>query len=566
MTYHGRQTGWTVDQALAAQGLAYQGLGYFAPNSDAAPPPGQTFTWVGGAGNNGSWTDAQDWHPASVPGATASVVFDTGSPNGYTVSGNDTISAITISGDNVTFDGTVTESSKGAEFFLNVGDDGQLTIDQNGSVTGEAINMTGGTLLTVEGSLIATYIYADSVIVEGLSGQLVTSATAYINQLYVQDGGSFTGNVSINNGGSIYLDTSSNFGGSLVTMVGSGLIYLSAAPETSGGQAGFGDNIATAANAYLTLGADPGVTLTIGGVISGGSALLVQGGTVELAGINTYTGFTEAMDGGTLQVDGPGSIASDLIFLSDGGFVNEASSTPYSDTVVAGGSSDTVDALGGGLLVFAGTSGVLNFVGGATASTVLGGAGILYATGGSAGDLIFGGTSGHDVMYTGAGNSTLVGGAGASLYADGAGSAVLVAGGANVLADASQDTGNVTVFGAAGDAISVSGGAGTLTAVVNDANASIYGGHGTADVFAGGGSLSLDYVVGFGGGTSNVFGFNSASDLISLFGYAAGAAQQALDSETVSGGNTYLELADQTHINLFGVTNLTMANFTMAPT
>jgi len=556
MTFHGRQAGWTMDQGLAAPGP-----GYFVPNTDAAPPAQQNFKWVGGAGGNGSWTDAQDWKPASVPGANASVVFATGRANGYTVGGDDTVSAITISGDNVTFDGTVTEASKGPEFFINVSDGGQLTIDQNSSVTGQALNMTGGTLLTVEGSLIATYIYADVMIVEGLDGQVIASDTTEVNQLYVQDGGSFTGNVSVNNGGSITIDTSSNFGGAQISMAGSGLIYAAAAAQTGGGDVGVGDNIVTAADAYLTLGADPGVTLTLGGVISGGSALLVDSGTVELAGIDTYTGFTEAMDGATLQIDQPGSIGTDLVFLSDGGFTNEISSTPYADTIVAGGASDTVNAVGGGLVVFAGTSNVLNFIGGAAASTVFGGAGVLYATGGSAGDLIFGGTSGRDILYTGAGNSTLVGGAGASLYADGAGNSVLVAGGTNVLAGALQDTGNVTVFGAAGDAISVEGGAGNVTAVVNDANASIYGGHGTMNVFGGGGSLSLDYVVGFGGGTTNVVGFDAAHDVISLVGYAQGTAQQAFASETVSGGNTYLELSDQTHINLIGVTNLTLANF-----
>jgi hypothetical protein len=50
--------------------------------------------------------------------------------------------------------------------------------------------------------------------------------------------------------------------------------------------------------------------------------------------------------------------------------------------------------------------------------------------------------------------------------------------------------------------------------------------------------------------------------MINLFGYANGTAQQALASETVAGGNTYLALSDNTRIDLFGVTNLTMANFT----
>jgi hypothetical protein len=166
------------------------------------------------------------------------------------------------------------------------------------------------------------------------------------------------------------------------------------------------------------------------------------------------------------------------------------------------------------------------------------------------------------MIYSGNGNSTLVGGAGASLFGNGAGDAVLVAGGAGVTADASQDTGSVTVFGAANDAINVLGGDGSVTAIVNNSDATVYAGHGTMTVFSGAGSLALDYVVGFGGGVTDVVGFETTRDMINLFGYAGGTAQQALASETVAGGNTYLALSDNTRIDLFGVTNLTAANFT----
>lgn len=552
MTHHGRPQGWTVDP----------GASVLAP-APLTPQP-QSFNWVGGRNGSGNWNKAANWNPAQVPGASATVTFATGL-SGYTVTGDATISGITVDGDGVTFDGAITEAAGGAASFLTVSNGGQVTLDQNSFVTGEGLAFADGTLLDVEGTLIAGGGSADVAIVEGLDGEMIVSGTLDLNQLYVQTGGSYTGNLTLNNDGSLTIDTSSSFGGGSITLLGTASIYAAAAPEATGGTIGIGGAITTGgANAYLNLGSDPGVTLALGGPISGDGALIVTGGSVELQGVDSYTGITDVTGGGTLTIDQPGGVPSDLIFLHDGAFVNVSNAggtlvVPYQDTVVAGGSSDTVDA-GGGVFLWGGDAGALTFVGGAAGSTVIGGPGTLTATGG-AGDLIFGGSSGHDRLYSGAGNSTLVGGAGASLLGDGAGNAVLVAGGNNVFADCSQDSGTVTVFGATGDAISVEGGAGTVYAVVDASDATIYGGHGTITAFSTTGSLALDYVVGFGGGTTNVIGFDAASELITLVGYAQGTAAQALASETVSGGNTYLELADGTHINLFGVTDLTGANF-----
>ena len=75
--------------------------------------------------------------------------------------------------------------------------------------------------------------------------------------------------------------------------------------------------------------------------------------------------------------------------------------------------------------------------------------------------------------------------------------------------------------------------------------------------------MSLDYVVGFGdGGTTNVIGFDTAADSISLVGYANGTAAQVLANETITGGNTILALPDNATALFFGVTDLTLSNFT----
>jgi len=82
-------------------------------------------------------------------------------------------------------------------------------------------------------------------------------------------------------------------------------------------------------------------------------------------------------------------------------------------------------------------------------------------------------------------------------------------------------------------------------------------------VFAGSGGLSLDYVVGYGsGGVTNVTGFNVASDIINLTGYANGTGASLLANESIEGGNTVLHFTDNATLILYGATGLTAANFT----
>jgi hypothetical protein len=574
MLEHDRATGglsgasWTTAAPFDTTFLSVLALPVLLDNVASVPGGAVNFDWVGGTDGNGDWNLAADWVQNSVPGAGQVANFGTGD-DPYTVTGDATIGEIAVNGDLVTLDGIITQNLNGQNFpFLDLTNDGQLTIDANSFLTGGAINGDSGTLLDVQGGLIAGGGIVDTVIVEGLSGQAIISSLLQVNQLYVQDGASFTGNVDLTNGGNITLDTSSSFGGGTVTMLGSGLIYAAAAPGQISGSIGIGDAIIlTESGSVLNLAADPGVTLAIGGQISGEGSVLISGGTVEFTTANSYSGFT-GVQYGTLQVDNAGLIPTNLVFLAGGAaYVNELVSsngtlipTNYHDTIVASGASDTVAAYGGGVLVFAGPASALNFVGGAQESTVIGGSGKLIAIGGN-GDLIFGGTSGADQLYTGDGNSTLVGGNGATLTADGSGATALVAGGGNVVFDASHDTGNVTLFGAAGDSTSIIGGAGTVNAIVNNSDATIYGGTGIINVFTGSGALSLDYVVGFGGGATYVDGFDVSRDQINLVGFANGTAQAVLAAETITGGNTILALPDNTHIELFGVTDLTIHNF-----
>lgn len=531
----------------------------------AATPGSASDNWLGGAGQdgNGDWNTAADWSNG-VPPASATVTFATGY-TGYTVTGDATIAAIVISGDQLTFDGMISQDSSGGAQFISATNGAQLTLDQNSFVLAPTggIDFAAGTLLDVQGTMIINGGTADVVQVDGLDGQAVVSGSLTVNQLYVQDGASYAGNVVLNNNGNITLDTSSSFGGGTVTLIGAGLIYDALAPGGTGGQTGIGEAIAFAQEgSVLTLGSDPGVTLTISGPITGAGLVLVSGGTVELSGANTYTGPT-VVQNGTLIVDGAGVVPSSVVFVTDGTVVTDnVQAASYTDTIVASGTSDTVLANAGSQLVFGGAAGTLTFVGGINSSTVVGASGVLIATGGLAGDVIYGGTSGHDSLYSGAGNSTLVGGTGADLVANGAGNAVLAQWGQGATLDATQATGTTTMFGGAGVSTML-GGSGTVVAVLNSGTADVYAGHGTMDVFAGSGVLSLGYVVGFAdGSTTNVLDFNVAQDQIALTGYAPGTASELLATETITGGSTILHFSDNATLTLFGVTDLTLGNFT----
>ncbi len=192
-------TDWIIPAALA---------------TSQAPPDGGSFNWVGGHDGAGDWNTPSDWQQDAVPDPSASATFATGD-GGYTVTGDATIAAITVDGDAVTFDGTILENSGSAGIFMTALDGASVTIDDNSSFIGEngALDFTAGSLLDVQGTLLTGGGNADVVVDEGLSGNIVTATPITLNQLYVQTGGSFAGDVILNDGGSITLDTASTFGG-----------------------------------------------------------------------------------------------------------------------------------------------------------------------------------------------------------------------------------------------------------------------------------------------------------------------------------------------------------------
>ena len=290
---------------LADQDWATQAAGQVAAGPNAPGDAGSD-NWVGGTDGNGDWNTPGDWSNG-VPASTDTATFATGLA-GYMVTGDATIAGILVNGDLVTFDGAITQDTTGGATFLSATNGAQVTFDSNSFFTGSGLEFADGTLLEVQGILITAGGTADVVLDDGLNGQMITSGQLQVNQLYVQEGASFTGDVALNDGGNITLDTSSSFGGGTVSLLGAGLIYDAAAPGQTSGSTGIGDAIVFEQDgAVLSLGADPGVTLAIGGPISGDGLVLITGGTVELMGTNTYTGVTVVQDG-TLQVDGAGAV------------------------------------------------------------------------------------------------------------------------------------------------------------------------------------------------------------------------------------------------------------------
>lgn len=516
-----------------------------------------SFTW--NAASGGDWNTPADWTQNTVPGATDTVIFDVGSA-AYTVTGDATIGGIAVATDNVTFDGQLMVGTGG----LTATQGAYVTLDNNAFVddSGTLAFDTGSTL-EVDGTLITEGGTIDSALVTGFDGNWTDAATVTLNQLYVNSGASFAGNVTLNDGGGITLDTSAIFGGGTLTLAGNGSVYVGAAVGDTAGTFGLSDAIITSATAGdgLTLAADPGTTVDMTGNITGTGYVYINSGDVVLAGADNYSGGT-VVDSAALTVIGA-TVGTGAIFLQNAAVETDADSTgaAAAETVVGAVGADTVTANAGSLLVFGADATGLTFQGGLNASTVVGGAGVLLATGGAVGDLIFGGGSGADVLNTGTGPATLVGGAGGMLTATGSANDVLVAAAGNTTLNGAASSGNDVLVSLGTGRTLLAGGSGLSTVVAGSATNVIFGSSGTQDVFlqnAAGNELEFTHGAA---GLMDVIGF-TASDTILLAGYSSGEAQNAVASEVINSGNTILTLSDNTQIVLFGFTGLTTGNFT----
>ena len=218
-------------------------------------------------------------------------------------------------------------------------------------------------------------------------------------------------------------------------------------------------------------------------------------------------------------------------------------------TIFAGASTATYNNEGGSALVIGGTvagSGALNVYGGTGAVTVYGGTGDVAA---------YGGASGNNILVSGSGNASLVGGGNNDLLvASGAGTTTLVAG-----------TGNETLFGGGSSGVTnYFLGDGSDTVVAGTGSEYIQYGTGNSTIFGSTGSdvYGLLNTQANAGATDLVIGFNAAVDVIELQGFGITAADAFSSAVTVDNGSTFINAGNGASIELYGVTNLTAANFT----
>jgi Ca2+-binding RTX toxin-like protein len=202
------------------------------------------------------------------------------------------------------------------------------------------------------------------------------------------------------------------------------------------------------------------------------------------------------------------------------------------DTVSGGSGPATIAGVGDTRALVYGGSGDLTYIGGSEAATIFGGSGSDTFFGGSGPDIFHGGTAGNNLIMGGSGAATLYGGGnGDQLFAGSPTGQVLHAAGGNETL--TGGSGNDTFFGSAG----------------NDT------------VRTGGGTDSFLFVNHQSGGTELIVDFNTATEALTLQGYAAGEAANAFNTaKLVGGSSTVITLSDNTQITLQGITDLKQSN------
>ena len=310
-------------------------------------------------GTSGSWTDATNWNPASVPGASTNVLIGTATVN--------TTSPWTVS---------VAGSQSAAKLTLEMGSGGTLAIAGTvavagdaslgyGSVRGAVVNLAAGAALSVAGNTVATdstFLVNGATITTGgyadLDGDSVTvqngvwnGQTIWIGQFFntgatvgagaqmnaaavlnVGYGGTAanpftlgTGSVYATGGGLLTAPVLKAVDGSLVSIDAQSAIDLGGAASVAGALAvGAAGTLALEAakvagnvvdDGMLTALADLGASsLSIGtgpivtGSLSGtGSVQVGAGYTLEVGAASGFSGAISIAKGGTLRIDAGGA-------------------------------------------------------------------------------------------------------------------------------------------------------------------------------------------------------------------------------------------------------------------
>lgn len=200
-------------------------------------------------------------------------------------------------------------------------------------------------------------------------------------------------------------------------------------------------------------------------------------------------------------------------------------------STVIGGISDTISATGAGL----------RFIHGENSSVT------------AANDLTF--LNGTGKTYVQAGASTVFGADGLNIQYVAKNDGVFIASSGNETLDGSLSDKGLKIFGANDS---------NLNALGGNQNDTFVGSSGNMTMSGGAGSNVFLFQNGLSGGNDIITDFNSGKDnLVALYGY--GLDQNSLNAILAkadhSGGNTAIELSDNTKITFVNVQNLTTQNF-----
>ena len=276
---------------------------------------GTTGTWIG----SGNWSTTGNWSSSpSYPhlaGDTAN--FGTGSspvnldanvsvgslfmtnPSSYTISGANTL--------------TLDNSSHGVAVNVSGGTANAIStaVNLNDSSDVNTINVSSGKSLSISGNITGST--AETITVSGPGTLALSGGNSY------GPASSGTVGTTLSGGGTLSLGNSSALGAGDLNVSANGTIQASAAVSV-GNYVNLGSGVtATVTNA----GAN---SLTLGGIISGGSGNLTKtgNGTLTLSGANSYGGTT-TVGGGTVSISAdnnlgtaPGSATANSIILNGG--------------------------------------------------------------------------------------------------------------------------------------------------------------------------------------------------------------------------------------------------------
>jgi Ca2+-binding RTX toxin-like protein len=353
----------------------------------------------------------------------------------------------------------------------------------------------------------------NTALAEQISDQLYAAQNA--GMLYVQDSDQNPGPVPPGYVGEI-----------AVTVAGGGVINLPAGYSYTAIDQSVAGAVTVTGGGNLFAGNQ---NTTYYGVAAPGTVLVTAGDGNDLVSMPNGSSYDVALGNGndTIFANGSGTVSGgsgdNLFFAGSPGGQNTVNSLGAADTIVAGAGSVTVNSYGTNPLVFGG-SGQLVYIGDSAGNPTI--------TGGTGTETLFGG-AGQDLTYTDGSNTTT----GANILAAGAGNETLNAGSAQYGVQLAAGTGSVDMIGSQGNDVFY-GGAGTATMT----------GNGGADAFIFGNTA------GHTGGLDIITDFSSSDNFV-VVGYGANAAQNALNTATIGGGNTLAKLSDGTTIVFLDVTN-----------